>query len=124
MQFRLSFVFFTSIYIYFFYKIIKLIIYNISIFQYVENLVEHAMGNLIGKSKKRDSQNSRSERISSNFSNNKPMPLPLQPKAIMPQKSCFGTYNSGQSSNTKKTPKKYALIPDNFTTLEQVSFFF
>ncbi|XP_004488557.2 E3 ubiquitin-protein ligase RGLG4-like [Cicer arietinum] len=121
MQFRLSFVFFTSIYIYFFYKIIKLIIYNISIFQYVENLVEHAMGNLIGKSKKRDSQNSRSERISSNFSNNKPMPLPLQPKAIMSQKSCFGTYNSGQSSNTKKTPKKYALIPDNFTTLEQVT---
>jgi len=71
------------------------------------------MGNLLGKSKKQEPQDSRNERISSsNFPTHKPVPLPLPPQIT-----------SGQSSNTKKPLKKYALIQDNFTTLEQVYMF-
>ncbi|KEH38212.1 E3 ubiquitin-protein ligase RGLG2-like protein [Medicago truncatula] len=83
------------------------------------------MGNLLGKSKKRNPQNSRSDkggRILSNIPVHEPIPLPLtQQVASMSKKSNFGTHNSGQSSNTKKPLKKYALIQDNFTTLEQVT---
>jgi len=85
------------------------------------------MGNLLGKSKKRNPQNSRSDkggRILSNIPVHEPIPLPLTPQvASMSKKSSFGTHNSGQSSNTKKPLKKYALIQDNFTTLEQVYMF-
>ncbi|CAL5187052.1 unnamed protein product [Lathyrus oleraceus] len=90
------------------------------------------MGNLLGKNKKHESekQHSRNDkerggRISSlNFQtqNQKPIPLPLPPQVAssVSKKSSFGKQNSGQSSNTKKPTKKYAFIPDNFTTLEQV----
>ncbi|RHN74389.1 putative transcription factor C2H2 family [Medicago truncatula] len=74
------------------------------------------MGNLLGKNKKHEHQDTRNdpkgrdERISSsNFPIHKPVPLPLPRQVI-----------SGQSSNTKKPLKKYDLIQDNFTTLEQV----
>ncbi|XP_024632828.2 E3 ubiquitin-protein ligase RGLG4 [Medicago truncatula] len=68
------------------------------------------MGNILGNNRNREPQNSRNEIISSpNFPTQKPVPLPLPPEII-----------SGQCSNTKQPSKKYALIHDNFTTLEQV----
>ncbi|GAU51701.1 hypothetical protein TSUD_415110 [Trifolium subterraneum] len=78
------------------------------------------MGNLMGKNKKREPQNTRNDdnkgrggRItSSNFPTQKPLPLPLPPQATS---SMFG-----QSSNTNKSTNKYALIQDNFSSLEQV----
>ncbi|CAJ2659106.1 unnamed protein product [Trifolium pratense] len=88
------------------------------------------MGNLMGKNKKREAQNTRNDddkrrggRItSSNLPTQKPLPLPLplplpQVTSSMSKKP---THNSGQSSNTKKSTNKYGLIPDNFTSLEQV----
>jgi hypothetical protein len=97
-----------------------------SIFELVKNLVEFdAMGNLIGKNKKLEPQNSRNDdkerggRIS--LQTQKPLPLPLpQVTSSMSKKP---TPNSGQSSNTKKSTNKYALIQDNFTSLEQVCMF-
>jgi len=84
------------------------------------------MGNLLGKSKKRNPQNSRSDkggRILSNIPVHEPILLPPTPQvASMSKKSSFGTHNSGQTSNAKKS-SKYALIKDNFTTLEQVYMF-
>ncbi|KAK2381280.1 E3 ubiquitin-protein ligase RGLG4 [Trifolium repens] len=60
---------------------------------------------------------------SSNLPTQKPIPLPL-PLPLPPQATSSmsnkSTHDYGQSSNTKKSPKKYALIQDNFTTLEQV----
>jgi hypothetical protein len=109
---------------------LNLYIYTyISIFELVKNLVEFdAMGNLIGKNKKLEPQNSRNDdkerggRISSsNLQTQKPLPLPLpQVTSSMSKKP---TPNSGQSSNTKKSTNKYALIQDNFTSLEQVCMF-
>jgi hypothetical protein len=62
---------------------------------------------------------------SSNLPTQKPIPLPL-PLPLPPQATSSmsnkSTHDYGQSSNTKKSPKKYALIQDNFTTLEQVCF--
>lgn len=118
-------------------------------------IIEDAMGNLLGRNKKRDPQNSRngnkgrdgrisstvgsSEAVSSHFPTRVPMPQypQLQPRPQLPPRAqslskrpSFGTHNSGQSSaaaamNSKQsaTAKKYALIPDNFTTLEQVYIF-
>ncbi|XP_061336901.1 E3 ubiquitin-protein ligase RGLG4-like isoform X2 [Gastrolobium bilobum] len=106
------------------------------------------MGNLFGKNKKRDNQNSR--RISSTTSSvssqipthqehhhhhllppyppprsQPPPPPPLARAQSMSKKPSFRTHNSGQSSavreKTKQPAKKYALIVDNFTTLEQVT---
>ncbi|WJX51071.1 E3 ubiquitin-protein ligase rglg4 [Trifolium repens] len=62
---------------------------------------------------------------SSNLPTQKPIPLPLPlPLPLPPQATSSmsnkSTHDYGQSSNTKKSPKKYALIQDNFTTLEQV----
>jgi hypothetical protein len=64
---------------------------------------------------------------SSNLPTQKPIPLPLPlPLPLPPQATSSmsnkSTHDYGQSSNTKKSPKKYALIQDNFTTLEQVCF--
>jgi hypothetical protein len=90
------------------------------------------MGNLLGKNKMHEPQNSRNDDIriggrmsSSNLPTQKPIPLPL-PLPLPPQATSSmsnkSTHDYGQSSNTKKSPKKYALIQDNFTTLEQVCF--
>ncbi|TKY49460.1 E3 ubiquitin-protein ligase RGLG2 [Spatholobus suberectus] len=52
-----------------------------------------------------------------------PPPLPAQPQSMF-KKPSFGRLNSKQNSsvmNKKQSAKKYALIPDNFSTLEQVT---
>lgn len=53
-----------------------------------------------------------------------PPPVPAQLQSSVSKKPGFGRLNSKQSSsamNKKQSAKKYALIPDNFTTLEQVT---
>ncbi|XP_020206687.1 E3 ubiquitin-protein ligase RGLG4 [Cajanus cajan] len=105
------------------------------------------MGNLFGKNKKQGTQSSRSDKgrriytttvntrgLPSNISTQLPQrqpllyptlePPPPLPPPSMPRKPSFGRVNSKQSSsvmNTKQPAKKYALITDNFTTLEQVT---
>ncbi|KAJ1381820.1 E3 ubiquitin-protein ligase [Sesbania bispinosa] len=108
------------------------------------------MGNLFGRNKKRDTQISRNDKgsggrisstvsnrpvISSNFPTQAPPPsqppsIPAPPRVqslSKTKRSIFGAHSSEQSSgvvmNTKQSAKKYALIPDNFTTLEQVHMF-
>ncbi|KAK7243729.1 hypothetical protein RIF29_38539 [Crotalaria pallida] len=96
------------------------------------------MGNLLTKGKRRDHQTSRNAKgrdgiiIPSTISTSRALPshFPSQPPRAqsLSKKPSFETFNSssGQSSlgvvmNKKQQPvKKYALIPDNFTTLEQV----